>query len=79
MLTFRAQLSDLSPEQLQLSLGLKAIMKERGLAPQENSSLKEALPPFLRHASIVRLGKAKVGRIFYRDGGVFCRVRMNLV
>lgn len=61
---FRVQLSDLSPDQLQLSLGLRMIMKERGLVPQENSSLKEALPPFLRLASIVRLGKAKVRRIF---------------
>ncbi|CAM9555216.1 unnamed protein product [Ectocarpus sp. 12 AP-2014] len=55
------QLADLSSDQLLLSLGLRSIMRERGLDPQEDAALKQALPAFLRHASVVRVGKAQVG------------------
>lgn len=51
---------DLSPDQLLLSLGLRSIMRQRGLDPQEDNALKQALPPFLRHASVVRAGKIQV-------------------
>ncbi|CAM9621337.1 unnamed protein product [Scytosiphon promiscuus] len=51
------QIVDLSPDQLLLCLGLRSIMRQRGLDPQEDDSLKQALPPFLRHASVVRAGK----------------------
>lgn len=54
-------MADLTPDQLMLSLGLRSIMRERGLDPQEDAALKQALPPFLRHASVVRVGKAQVG------------------
>lgn len=54
------QVADLSPNQLLLSLGLRSIMRERSLDPQEDSTLKRALPSFLRHASVVRLGKTQV-------------------
>ena len=57
----RIQVPDLTPDQLLLSLGLRPIMKERGLDPQEDVALKQALPSFLRHASVVRVGKAQVG------------------
>lgn len=56
-----SQLAELSSDQLLLSLGLRSIMRERGLDPQEDAALKQALPTFLRHASVVRVGKAKVG------------------
>lgn len=55
-----SQVSELSPDQLLLSLGLRSIMRDRGLDPQQDASLKQALPPFLRHASVVRVGKAQV-------------------
>lgn len=54
------QLSDFSPDQLMLSLGLRSILRTRGLDPQENASLKKTLPSFLHHASVVRLGKTQV-------------------
>eukprot|EP00903_Cladosiphon_okamuranus_P021832 g20075.t1 len=53
------QVADLTPDQLMLSLGLRSIMRERGLDPQEDAALKQALPPFLRHASVVRVGKTQ--------------------
>ena len=56
------QVPDLTPDQLLLSLGLRSIMRERGLDPQEDVALKQALPSFLRHASVVRVGKAQVGK-----------------
>lgn len=54
------QLNELTPEQLMLALGLRSIMRERNLDPQRDSSLKAALPPFMRHATILRAGKAQV-------------------
>lgn len=54
------KLSDLSPDQLMLALGLRSMMRARGLDPQEDVNLKHALPPFLRHATVVRSGKAQV-------------------
>ena len=59
-MSYKTQVSDLSPDQLLLSLGLRSIMRERGLDPQVDVALKQALPSFLRHASIVRVGKAQV-------------------
>ncbi|CAM9374006.1 unnamed protein product, partial [Laminaria digitata] len=53
------QVPDLTPDQLLLSLGLRSIMRERGLDPQQDVALKQALPSFLRHASVVRVGKAQ--------------------
>lgn len=55
-----AQIADLTPDQLLLSLGLRSIMRQRGLDPQEDDALKQALPSFLRHASVVRAGKIQV-------------------
>lgn len=65
------QATDLSADQLLLSLGLRSIMRERGLDPQEDAALKKALPPLLRHASVVRVGKAQVsgGRAIGRGRG----------
>ncbi|CAM9169353.1 unnamed protein product [Ectocarpus sp. 12 AP-2014] len=69
------QLADLSSDQLLLSLGLRSIMRERGLDPQEDAALKQALPAFLRHASVVRVGKAQdLVSPLKQSAGVFPKV-----
>lgn len=44
------QISDLTPDQLSLALGLRFLMRARGLDPQKDAALKKALPAFLRSA-----------------------------
>ncbi|CAM9220010.1 unnamed protein product, partial [Sphacelaria rigidula] len=42
------QMPDLTSNQLMLALGLRSVMRARGLEPQKDETLKETLPPCLR-------------------------------